>query len=237
MSKFITNQLVLVKIEAILKALREQHRWSELSKFDDMWSKYNSIYHLCGIIEYRSGMRPGSYYVDIPESGLDAPVRINEEDLSPYDLNKEPDTKGDETKMGACIPNNLLPKQIIYSDPATIVFWGDGTKTVVKVSDKENFSPYHGFCAALAKKVYGNNSLVNKIVDGGVYDIPKDKKKKKPQKDIPEKDSGTIPKPKTANKTDSYMNTAINPFDIFRDELGPFIDRVLNTRRENKDND
>ena len=149
------------------------------------------------------------------------------------------DLKGDKTKMGAYIPDNLLPKQIIYSNPATIVFWGDGSKTVVKVSDKENFNPYYGFCAALAKKVYGNNSLVNKIVGGGVYDTPKDKKKKKkkkPQKDIPGKDSGTIPKPKTANKTDGSMNP-VNPFDIFSKEFDRIIARALDIRREDEDND
>lgn len=239
MSEFRINQMVLVKFEAIPKALREQYRWDELSKFDDIYGGFDHGSHFYGVIKYESKTIPGSYYVDIPRIGLDASVRINEEDLSlfMFDLNKEPDTKGDKTKMGAYIPDNLLPKQIIYSNPATIVFWGDGTKTVVKVSDKENFNPYYGFCAALAKKVYGNNSLVNKIVGGGVYDTPKDKKKKKPQKDIPGKNSGTIPKQKTANKMDSYLNTIVNPFDIFSKEFDRIITHALDIRKEDKDND
>lgn len=54
--------------------------------------------------------------------------------------------------------------RIIFNDPATIVFWKDGTKTVVKVSDSESYSPYYGFLAALAKKIYGSNSAIQRIV-------------------------------------------------------------------------
>ena len=56
-------------------------------------------------------------------------------------------------------------KKIIYNPPATIVFWEDGSKTVVKCSKDDEYSPYFGFLAALAKKVYGNPSRVRKIVD------------------------------------------------------------------------
>lgn len=43
---------------------------------------------------------------------------------------------------------------------------------------KEKFSKYHAFCAALAKKIYGNNSRVNAIVESG-KDRPHPTKKKK----------------------------------------------------------
>lgn len=55
-------------------------------------------------------------------------------------------------------------KKIIFNSPATIVFWGDGTKTVVKTMSEESFDMYNGFTAALAKKVYGNSTRVRKIV-------------------------------------------------------------------------
>lgn len=38
-------------------------------------------------------------------------------------------------------------------------------KTVVKCSQYDEYDPYFGFLAALAKKVYGNPSRVRKIVD------------------------------------------------------------------------
>ena len=56
-------------------------------------------------------------------------------------------------------------KKIIYNPPATIVFWEDGSKTVVKYSQYDEYNLYFGFLAALAKKVYGNPSRVRKIVD------------------------------------------------------------------------
>lgn len=66
------------------------------------------------------------------------------------------------------IPTKYTPKKIIYHDIATIVFWMDGTKTVVKLGGDEKNNRYTAFCAALAKKVYGNNSRVNKIVKTGI---------------------------------------------------------------------
>lgn len=66
------------------------------------------------------------------------------------------------------VPPKFTPKRILYNDPATIIFWQDGTKTVVKRSPNEKFNKYNAFCAALAKKMYGCNSRVNKIVDSGI---------------------------------------------------------------------
>ena len=54
-------------------------------------------------------------------------------------------------------------KRIVYRNPATIVFWQDGTKTVVKCMDGEPFEKYAGFCAALAKKVFGSTSKAKKV--------------------------------------------------------------------------
>jgi hypothetical protein len=55
-------------------------------------------------------------------------------------------------------------KRIIFNDPATVVFWKDGTKTVVKCMKDEKFSPYHGFLCALGKKIYGSNSAIQRLV-------------------------------------------------------------------------
>lgn len=60
--------------------------------------------------------------------------------------------------------DHLNVARIIFSPPATIVFWKDGTKTVVKCADGEPFSEYNGFAAALLKKVFGSNSAVKKII-------------------------------------------------------------------------
>lgn len=55
-------------------------------------------------------------------------------------------------------------KNVIFNDPATIVFWEDGTKTVVKCQDGDEFDPEKGLAMAVAKKTYGNKgSYCNKL--------------------------------------------------------------------------
>ena len=61
----------------------------------------------------------------------------------------------------------LYPKKVIFNDPATIVFWKDGTKTIVKCMNGEKFDEYSGFTAALAKKIFGSSNVVKKIVKNG----------------------------------------------------------------------
>ena len=54
-----------------------------------------------------------------------------------------------------CIPEI---KNVIFNDPATIVLWEDGTKTVVKCQDGDEFDPETGLAMAIATKAYGNKS-------------------------------------------------------------------------------
>lgn len=53
---------------------------------------------------------------------------------------------------------------IFYDDVATVVFWTDGTKTVVKCPEGTPYDEYSAFCAALAKKIYGNNSKLQREI-------------------------------------------------------------------------
>lgn len=56
------------------------------------------------------------------------------------------------------------PVRIIKSDVATIVFWPDGNKTVVKRSPDEPDNEYTAFTAALAKRIFGSNNAIKKII-------------------------------------------------------------------------
>ena len=47
-------------------------------------------------------------------------------------------------------------KNVIFNPPATIVFWNDGTKTVVKAQNDETFDPEKGLAMAITKKALGN---------------------------------------------------------------------------------
>lgn len=64
-------------------------------------------------------------------------------------------------------------KKVIFHDPATIIYWEDGTKTVVKVQHGEKFDPEKGMAMAICKKTHGN--------DGSYYEafkkfLPKEEK-------------------------------------------------------------
>lgn len=47
-------------------------------------------------------------------------------------------------------------KDVIFNPPATIVFWEDGTKTVVKAGEYDMFDPEKGLAMAITKKALGN---------------------------------------------------------------------------------
>lgn len=46
-------------------------------------------------------------------------------------------------------------KRVIFNDPATIIFWDDGTKTVAKCCDGDKYDAEKGFCIAYLKKTLG----------------------------------------------------------------------------------
>lgn len=61
----------------------------------------------------------------------------------------------------------ILPKhavkQVIFNNPATVVFWSDGTKTVVKCSENDTFDPEIGLAMAICKKAFGNTGAYNEV--------------------------------------------------------------------------
>lgn len=61
--------------------------------------------------------------------------------------------KAEEERM---IRNKFKIKKVIFNKPATIVFWEDGTKTVVKASG-ENFDKEKGLAMAITKRILGSN--------------------------------------------------------------------------------
>lgn len=58
-----------------------------------------------------------------------------------------------------------LPKiiNVIYNNPATIVYWDDSTKTVVKCQPNDTYSEEIGLAMCLAKKAYGNKGNYNDV--------------------------------------------------------------------------
>lgn len=60
-------------------------------------------------------------------------------------------------------------KKVIYNNPATIILWEDGTKTVVKVQDGDVYSKELGFAMCVSKKYFGNQSNFNNVFKKYVY--------------------------------------------------------------------
>lgn len=48
-------------------------------------------------------------------------------------------------------------KNVIFSGPATIILWGDNTKTVVKCDKDDIYDPHTGMAEAIAKKALGDD--------------------------------------------------------------------------------
>ena len=65
---------------------------------------------------------------------------------------KEAAKKKEETNMTA--PSI---KNVIFNPPATIVFWTDGSKTVVKCNVKDEFDPEKGLTMAIVKRCASNS--------------------------------------------------------------------------------
>ena len=55
-------------------------------------------------------------------------------------------------------------KNVIFNDPATIVFWTDGTKTIVKCQEGDIFDPEKGLTMAITKKVYSNKGSYCNVI-------------------------------------------------------------------------
>ena len=73
-----------------------------------------------------------------------------------------------------------VPEKIFRCGNATTVIWKDGTKTTVKLMPGADDSDYGAFTAALAKKIYGNNSKVMKYA--GMVQRVKSKAEKKAER-------------------------------------------------------
>lgn len=59
--------------------------------------------------------------------------------------------------------NDFQIKKVIFNDPATIVLWSDGTKTVVKIQGDDKYSKEVGLAMCITKKALGNKSNYNNV--------------------------------------------------------------------------
>ena len=62
---------------------------------------------------------------------------------------------------------DVLPaiERVIFNGPATVVYWNDGSKTVVKCQPEDTFSTETGLMAAMLKRFMGNDNTYNKVLN------------------------------------------------------------------------
>jgi hypothetical protein len=60
--------------------------------------------------------------------------------------------------------NPFAIKKVIFNEPATIVMWADGTKTVVKTQNGETYDPEKGLAMAITKKALGNKGNYFEVI-------------------------------------------------------------------------
>lgn len=106
-------------------------------------------------------------------------------------------------------------KKVIFNDPATIVYWFDGTKTVVK-AENEDYDPEKGLAMCICKKVLGNK--------GNYYEVFKKwLPEKEPEPDHPLKSIlEELGKPKTFNFELKPINTNGDLFKALTGSNGNF---------------
>lgn len=92
--------------------------------------------------------------------------------FSPCDLTSDRDGNW-RIRSGALYPrcegkktdsatNTAAIKDVIFAPPATIVYWSDGSKTVVKCSEKDVFDPEKGLAMAIAKRCGATRAAITR---------------------------------------------------------------------------
>jgi hypothetical protein len=72
----------------------------------------------------------------------------------------------DNNTMGV-IAKQFIPTKIIYCCPATICFFPDGTKTIAKCAEDEEFDKEEGVMACIMKKLFASRTQFKKLVYEG----------------------------------------------------------------------
>lgn len=72
-------------------------------------------------------------------------------------------TAFNQARLRIDIPSMI--DRVIFNNPATIIIWKDGSKTIVKKSEDDQWDPEKGFCMAIIKKLYGHTSFMKKYIE------------------------------------------------------------------------
>lgn len=134
---------------AELEAVRSKFKPGYTVKYTG--DRYNSIKNKIGVVEGVVLSAVGNTRVKVKYEGNNFNHFLPPEDVSVINSKKQ-------------IKSELSIEKVIFNKPATIVFWEDGTKTVVKCGKRDTFDYEKGIAMAITKKVFGNtNGYYKKI--------------------------------------------------------------------------
>ena len=119
--------------------------------------KTDTAVNMTDINIYHSTLGPKHYLVEWNKvrSLTEAAVPILSDVKMQIEVKKYCDEDIEQTK-NLYYGLSLTIKDVIFNPPATIVFWMDGTKTVVKDQGEVFCDPEKGMAMAVAKKAFGN---------------------------------------------------------------------------------
>lgn len=90
------------------------------------------------------------------------------------------DSQKIQKEKNKAIYDSMIQK-VIFNPPATIVFWRDGSKTVVKCGKNDIFDPEKGLAMAISKRAFGDNRDYYEVFAKwvGKYEYQQKRKEKK----------------------------------------------------------
>lgn len=91
-------------------------------------------------------------------------------------------SKKDINKITRPIFNNTVPgiRHVQFNEETghTTIVWDDDTSTTVSCAEGASFEKYSGFCAAVAKKVFGSTNAVRRLIEEKDVDAARQAKEK-----------------------------------------------------------
>ena len=72
-----------------------------------------------------------------------------------------------DNKSLSMFAKQFIPVKIIYNCPATICYFPDGTKTVVKCAEDEEYVKEEWVMACIVKKIFSSRNQFRKLVESG----------------------------------------------------------------------
>lgn len=134
---------------AKLKAVQNKFKPGYTVKYTG--DSYNRIKNKIGVVQYITTNAVGDARVVVKYEGDNYNYFLRSENVSVINLKKQ-------------IKSEFSIKKVIFNKPATIVFWEDGAKTVVKCGKRDTFDYEKGIAMAITKKAFGNtNGYYKKI--------------------------------------------------------------------------